>query len=175
MKPLKEILREELFGPHSTAKTKLVAQNIKSKKELQALIDLISPEYSYPTPEAAAWCLRHSLDYVKPHHTFICERLVKKLGVIDRDSLTKNILGTIKYAKIPESIYGELANHCLSYLSQPQRTKAVLYYSLEIMIVICKKEPDLSRELILICEELLPISSDAFKRKFQKVRKTLKQ
>ena len=174
MTTLEKQLKEELLGPHSTANTKLVAQHIKNKQEIQALINLIDKAQPYPTPEAAAWCLRHSLEFNKSHHDFIGEQLIKKIGIIERDSLTKNILGVIKYTKFPESITGELTNHCLTFLTQPYRSKAVLYYSLEIMFEICQREPELFRELDLIVQEILPIASDAFKRKYVKGKKALK-
>jgi len=106
---------------------------------------------------------------------FISTQVIKKFGLINRDSLTKNLLGVIKYANFPESIYGELTNHCLEFLTQPYRSKAVLYYSLEIMLIICKKEPELFRELDMIVQEILPLASDAFKRKYAKGKKALKK
>ena len=174
MNKLEEYLVEQLIGPHSTANSKSVAINVRTKSEIQALLNLIHPDNPYPIPESASWCIRHALDHNVEHHKFICENIVKKIGIIDRDSLTKNILGVIKHSKFPESIYGELSNHCLDYLTQPIRSKAVLYYSLEIMTVICKAEPELSRELSMIVEELIPQASDAFKRKYSKTKKILK-
>ena len=174
MKALEDRFKHELMGNRSTAKSKYVAENISSKKEIQALINLIDSKNDYPIPEAASWCIRHSLEHVPEHHTFICEKMVKKIGEIERDSLIKNLLGVIKHSKFPPSIYGELAHHCLAYLTQPTRSKAVLYYSLEIMTKICKAEPELSRELKLTVDELLPISSNAFKRKYVKTKKALK-
>ena len=148
--PLEEIFKRKLTGNHSVAKVKDVAVEILSEKHIQALLNLIDNSYDYPTPEAAAWCIRHATFHLEDHHAFIAEGLITKLDFVERDSLIKNILGTYKVISIPPSVHGTLANYCLEMLTQPTRSKAVLYYSMEIMFLLCKAIPELSLSLIHI-------------------------
>jgi len=171
---LEDIYKEALAGNHSVAKVKDVAKEISSEEHLTALLTLIDAKHSYPTPEAAAWCIRHSSLELNHHHTFIAENLIDKVHLIDRDSLLKNILGTYRVINIPPSVHGLLANYCLGFLTQPTRSKAVLYYSMEIMMKLCLEVPELTREFIMITDDLLPLASEPFKRKYLKNKKKFK-
>lgn len=156
------------------AKVKDVAKEISSEKHLMALLNLIDAKHNYPTPETAAWCVRHACLDLTHHHTFVAESLISKVKIIDRDSLIKNVLGTYKLITIPASVQGLLADYCLNFLTQPTRSKAVLYYSMEIMMRLCKEIPELSREFIMITDDLLPLASEPFKRKYLKNKKKFK-
>ena len=174
MTRLEEQFKNELMGSHSTAKSKAVAKQVNSKKDVQAILNLIDPKYDYPTPEAACWCLRNATSHIPELHTFIATEIVKPLELFDRDSLIKNILGTLKVIELPKDSYGLISNYCLNFLTQPTRSKAVLYYSLELMTIICKEVPELKRELFMIVDDFIPLASDAFNRKYVKVRNELK-
>jgi len=171
----KEQFLADLCGSHSTARSKDVGASVNSLEDIKVLITLISMEQPYPIPEAAAWSIKHAVDRFKIHQPFLSKELTKKILVIDRDSLIKNILGTLKIIDWSEDIYGVMADRSLTFLSQPTRSKAVRYYSLENMTRICKVEPELYRELEMVVEELLPLSSEAFKRKWVKTKKTLRR
>ncbi len=173
MKDLKEYFKQELNGSHSTANSKALAANIRTKKEFLALISLIDKDEPYPTPEAASWCVRYSIDQLPEFHHLIVTKFSEKLKTAERDSLIKNLLGTIKYLKIEKEHFGVLSEYCITFLTQPYRSKAVLYNSLEIMTTICKCVPELKRELYMIVDDLIPLATDAFKRKYAKTKKIL--
>jgi hypothetical protein len=173
-KDLENHYKEALAGNHSVAKVKDVAKEISSEEHLKALLNLIDAKHRYPTPEAAAWCIRHACLDLNHHHTFVAENLISKVKLIDRDSLIKNILGTYRVISIPTSVHGLLADYCLDFLTQPTRSKAVLYYSMEIMMRLCQEVPELTREFIMITDDLLPLASGPFKRKYLKNKKKLK-
>ncbi len=171
---LEQKFKHELLGNHSVAKVKYVSEKIQSKQDLQALLNLIHPDHDYPTPEAAAWCIRHASSHLKEYHSFIAEGIIQPLQLFNRDSLIKNIIGTLKVIEIPKTCYGEITNYCFDFLTQPTRSKAVLYYSMEVMTKICKAEPELQREFCMIMDDLLPLASEPLKRKYLKVRKGFK-
>ena len=173
-KNLEDYYKKALVGNHSVAKVKDVAKEISSEKQLTALLNLIDAKHNYPTPEAASWCVRHAcLDLIQ-HHTFVAKSLIFKVKIIDRDSLIKHVLGTYKVITIRGSVHGLLTDYCLNFLTQPTRSKAVLYYSMEIMMRLCKEVPELSRGFIIITDDLLPLASEPFKRKYLKNKKKFK-
>ncbi len=165
--------KDALVGSHSIAKVKDVALEIKSKRQIDALLELVSEEHDYPTPEAAVWTIRHALDHCKPHHKYIALKLTDEIHTIQRDSYLKNVLGTLKSLTLPEETYGVIADATLSFLANPTRSKAVHYYSLELMFTLCNAIPELTREFVLTVDELLPLSSEPFKRKYARYKKSL--
>ena len=158
---------------HSVSVVKRLANELNSISEVNALLELCSSEQSYPTPELAVWTIRHGAFKFPDLQPYICSKLLGTLKQINRDSYIKNVLGVIKHHPIPEESFGKLADICLTYLTEPFRSKAVIYYSVEIMTFICKKVPELGREFLMIAQELEPLASDALKRKLVKVRKAL--
>ncbi|MFK7757422.1 MAG: hypothetical protein AB8B53_10875 [Flavobacteriales bacterium] len=162
-----------LDQPHGTANVKTLALEITGGAELEGLVELCQGKQPYPIPEAAAWTIRYAITKLPELQTKAGSALLKTLPEINRDSYIKNVLGIIKHHPISDILYGRLADACLNYLSEPFRSKAVHYYSVEIMTVICMNVPELTREFLLLAAELEPRSSNAMQRKLVKVRKLL--
>lgn len=118
----------------------------------------------------AAWVFSHCLDrdpdLIYPHLT----RLVQELDQPKHhDGVRRSILRALEPAKLPEELWGELADKCFRYLADPQAAAAIRVFAMSVLDNICREVPELRAELKLIIEDQWDHATAAFRARARRV------
>ncbi len=100
-------------------------------------------------------------------------KMVSTLSGSLPDWYKRNILRILQDQTIPEQQWGHAADQCFAYLSAPQEPVAVKVFSMTVLYNICRKIPELSKELRFLIEDQYPLASAGFKARARKVLKQM--
>lgn len=110
---------------------------------------------------------------IQPH----IKKLVKILPEIKIDAVKRialKMLGTTPYP-IDEMLFGELADIAFNFAGDPNQTIATRAFSIDILMQVSQKYPEINPELIAVLETVLPDGSNGLKNKCAKALKKLKK
>ena len=129
----------------------------------------------YRITQRSAWVLSHCID----NHPWLMikhlEALVVNLqndGV--SDAVKRNTVRVLQFAEIPEKLAGLTADLCFSFLQSHKEPIAVKAYAMTIIYNLSMRYPELSNELVLIIEDLLPYGSPGIRSRGMKILKAIK-
>lgn len=164
---------KELEQNHSKASTlQIVAYigNDKSKfEELAALFfskdNRISQRASWPLGYSA---LAHP-ELIYPYF----EQMIHNLENPIHNAVKRNTIRILGELDIPEPLLGEAADICFRFLDDPKEAIATRVFSMEVLLNITKKEPDLANELRIVIEDHYDHGSAGFQARGRKILKEL--
>ena len=168
-------LREAILEEHSKARAERIARFIGHDSErFDQLMQLIF-EGEYRIVQRGTWALRKVCD---KHPELFFPYFEKAVFLLREDrhvAFRRNVLSIIAEQEIPEDYLGELADICFGFLESRSETVAVRVHAMEILAAICRREPELANELILLIETYLPHESPGFKSRGKKILNRLKK
>lgn len=167
-------LRETILAEHSKSQAAKIVKWIgNDKKRFAELVKLFLND-EYRVVQRAAWPLSN---VVIEHPEFVKPYLGKFIDLLSKENLhpavTRNILRLLQFIDVPEKYLGKLTNACFGFLLNSNATIASQVFSMEVLLNITKKEPELKRELQVVVEDLMKEASSGLKARGSKVLKKL--
>ncbi|MBL3656455.1 hypothetical protein [Fulvivirga sediminis] len=167
------ILKEQILKENSKSNTIEIANYIGADpKKFQDLMSLFLGNDYRVTQRASAvvgLCASNHPQLITPYLKKIILNLKRDVNT----AVKRNTVRLLQNIDIPASLLGEAADICFKFLESKQETIAVKAFSMTILANICKKEPDLKRELQILIEDQLSTGSAGFKNRGQKVLKQI--
>jgi hypothetical protein len=120
---------------------------LKDPDLLPELVELSTSTLKHPFPEYASWLLSHvskqAPDLVQPYY----KKILPTLLITSNETVKRNLLGVVKYLPLLPFKEGELLSILLTWIADPACKPAVFMYGMEIVILFCKKYPELYHEV----------------------------
>ena len=110
-------------------------------------------------------CAERHPELIEPY----LQPFVDKLDEPNIHNAVKRNVMRVLQDNLPEQLLGQVATKCFDYISDPAEAIAVKAFSLTVLDTICKREPDLKNELLLLIKERLPYETPAFKSRAKKI------
>ncbi len=166
-------LRDDILQEYSKAQTVKIASQIGSNQEsFDELIKLFLGN-EYRVTQRAAWIVSHCADenpwLIDPH----IESMLLNLQHTASDPVKRNTLRVLRYVDIPEDLMGLAAELCFKFLQSGKEPVAVKVHSMDILLNIVKKYPELKDELKFSIKDQMPFGSAGFKNRGGKILKAL--
>ncbi len=152
----KEYLRAMILKEHTKVQRDIVVAWIGDNHErFGHLMELFLGD-EYRVVQRAAWIVR---EIGKRRADWIAAYVGKIVNAIENpihDAVVRNGLLVLVDVDVPKKYYGRLAEVCFNYLGEVGTPTAIKRASLLILAKICKDEPELKEELVLVLEDQLP-------------------
>ncbi len=132
------------------------------KKRMARLMDLyLHGEWRLAQLAAGVVCL------VAEQHPSMMNRwlpvLLKRIQQRDvHDAVRRCGMWTLQVVEIPPRLAGRIAQISFEMLKDVSQPIAMRVYAMTILVRLCKKEPDLAREVVTAIETVLPYGTGAF-------------
>ncbi len=91
------------------------------------------------------------------------------------DAVKRNTMRLLQSQSVPEALEGELLDVCFALLENAGEAVATKVYAMTVVHNLCRRHPDLKRELALLIETQLPYQSAAFRSRGRKVLAALRK
>jgi len=166
-----ELLKEKIHLREQALKISSYA--CSSPKHFKKLMQcFLSNEYRLAQRAAwsVSWAARNNSSLIKPYIKDLVAQLPKKDV---HDAVIRNSVRILQQIEIPESLHGELMNHCFSFIEFPSTPAAIKAFSLTTLFNLSKFYPEIKHELKLIIEERWNNETAAFKSRAKKILKNL--
>jgi len=116
--------------------------------------------------QTTSWALgcigEQSPALIAPYHTILLAHLQDNTK---HNAVRRNIVRIYQTCPIPEEIEGELYEHCMSYILNPNEAIAIKAFSMTVCERIAQKYTDLIPELIDAITSVLPTGSAGVKNR----------
>ena len=167
-------LKEEILKEHSKKQTLKIANYIgNDKKRFAELMHLFFAN-QYRVTQRAAWIVSNCFQkYPELLNTYL-KPMIKNLEKENlHDAVKRNTLRILQFVSISKDLQGIAFQNCMNLFLLPDEAIAVKVFAMTVMANICKQEPELKNELILVIEEQMPYGSAAYKSRGTKILKLL--
>ena len=135
----------------------------------------IMKEEPVPASQYAAWTWDHlTLEHPEVALPYLNEA-VDLMMEEKHPAIPRALSKMLANSPLPEERLGELTENCFQLLTNIETAIAVKCRCMEILHRVCLREPELSRELVMVIEAQLPYASAGFKNRGKKVIKDLKK
>jgi len=166
---------KELSGEFSKQRTMSIANAIGTDQALFDEFMLLFLGNDYRITQRSAWVLSHCIDshpWLMNKHLEAMVMNLKKEDV--SDAVKRNTVRVLQFADIPESLAGLAADICFRLLQSHKEPIAVKAYAMTIIYNLSQQYTELSDELVLTIEDLLPFGSPGIKSRGMKIMKAIK-
>lgn len=128
----------------------------------------------YRQAQLIAWAVSEIIythpDFIRTHHQDLLRLMTDDEVHV---GIRRNIVRLYQFAPIPEHIEGQLYDHCLQFIQDPQEAIAVRAFSMTVCYRIVERYPDLANELRVSIEESLEDASSGLQNRASKILKKL--
>jgi hypothetical protein len=164
-----------LQNEHSRLATNLIITAVESKpsriEELMACFfsadNRISQRASWPVGDLGEKYPNLLLPYLP--------QCLTQLKLPQHNAIKRNIVRIWQSTELPEDLLGEIFDLCFGFITNPHEAIAVRVFSMTVCANICNRFPDLSGELILAIEDLLPNASPGLLNRGKKTISSLRK
>ena len=125
---------------------------LENPKQIEALVDILINENSYPLPEYASWIIVHLSKSQKTELIQFQNKLIDFLFINQNESVRRNVLNIQKHLGITLYKESEFIDLLISYIQNYEEKVAVQVYSMQLLVSFVKKYPELKTELLEIIE-----------------------
>lgn len=148
-------IAKRLEQEHSLTLTNAIIKYIgDDKKRFKELMDVFL-NGEYRITQRAAWPMSYvAIEHPKLIYPYL-DRLIKKLNAPNNHpAIPRNILRFFQEIEIPEKQEGPLVDACFKLIVSAESAIAVKAFAITVASGICKKYPELKRELRLHLEHM---------------------
>lgn len=148
-------IAKRLEKEHSLSLTNAITKYIDDDKErFKELMDIFLNS-EYRITQRAAWPMSYvAIDHPKLIYPYL-ERLIKKLtDQNNHPAIPRNILRFLQEIEVPKKNEGNLVDACFQLMVSAESPIAVKAFAITVATGICKKYPELKRELRLHLEQM---------------------
>ncbi|MES2774908.1 MAG: hypothetical protein V4722_12025 [Bacteroidota bacterium] len=167
------MLEEMILEEHSKAQTnKIITWVGTDQKRFDELVSLFLKGKPLIT-QRAGW----PLSYIgATHPTLVKKHLKSIIKNLEKPNLhnaiKRNTVRLLEHIDIPESLHGEVMNHCFGYIEDPNEAVAVKAFSLTVLENLSKQYPEIVPEIKLIIESRWEHATAAIKSRAKKLMKS---
>lgn len=151
-----------LKGPYLKSEiTRLTHYVGESKERFAELIDAFrSGTYRHNQRASGVMsaCVEAYPHLIEPYLTFFVESL-SDAPVAQR----RNVFRILQFVPLPEALHGKLVNLCFLYLHDASQPIAIQAYAITVLGRLAGLYPDLSGEIRIWAEDILPFASPALR------------
>ncbi len=166
---------KELSGEFSKQRTVSIANAIGSNQELFDEFMVLFFGDDCRITQRTAWVLSHCIDN---HPWLMNEHLESMILNLHKDNLSdavkRNTVRVLQFAEIPESLAGLTADICYRLLQSHNEPIAVKAYAMTIIYNLSRQYPELTGELVLTIEDMLPFASPGIRSRGMKILSAIK-
>ena len=124
--------------------------------------------------QRAAWPLSYCVEAFPTLALPYLDKLVIKLkDTTNHLGVKRNILRSLQFVDIPESLQGTLLDICLDALANKKEPVAIKVFAMTVAYNIGRHEPSLMNELRIIIEDQMPYALPGFKSRGSKILKAM--
>lgn len=91
------------------------------------------------------------------------------------DAVKRNLLRFLKDLDIEEDYLGQIAETCFTFLRSVDEPAAIRVFAMKTLANICRKYPELSHELLIMVEDMMPHGQPSIRASGKHVIKQLKK
>jgi hypothetical protein len=146
----------------------------KSPIRFKLVIHLMSEHSDITIRNRAAWAISYIVEVhpelMNPYWGIIVKELVNE---VTSGPVKRNITRLLQNIDIPKRYQGEIIHRCFELMNNPKEEIAVRAFSMTVIGNLLSSYPELSNELRLGIEELLPHASAGLKNRAGKILKKL--
>ena len=147
-------IRKELLNEHSKKQSIKIANYINDDAKLfAALIKLVMDDDAVIAQRAAwvmSFCSQKNPSIVMPH----LSKLINHLYNVNlHDAVKRNTIRVMQPIKIPKKVQGTVADICFKFISSNNEATAIKAFAITVLANICKEEPELKNELLLVVKQ----------------------
>ena len=164
---------KELEQNHNKASTLQIVEYVGSdKKRFEELIKLFFSKNNRIS-QRASWPLGYAaIAHPELIYSYL-EQMIQNLENPIHNAVKRNTIRIMGELDIPESLLGAAADVCFRFLDDPKEAIATRVFSMEVLLNITKKEPDLANELRIVIEDHYDHGSAGFQARGRKILKEL--
>lgn len=149
-------IRAEILKEHSKQNSEAIAAWVsKSPQRVAQLMDLFLHD-EYRVVQRLAQVVGKLADTHPQQVAPWLPQLVRRMnepGV--HVAVKRNVVRTLQYVDIPETLHGEVMNTCFDLLADPSETVAVRVFSMTVLDRLSAQYPEIRQELKVIIEDVL--------------------
>lgn len=161
---------------HSKRLTNQIVNEIIAKPILMNEFMEVFLGNSQHITQRAAWVLSYlaekNSEIVIDHLPLLVEELSNPKH---HQAVRRNILRAVQYMDIPSAVSGKLLDTCFFLLNKRDEQVAIKVFSMNLILRMAKKYPEISQELRFGIEEQMDFQSAAFKNRGAKILKELEK
>lgn len=157
-------LRDEILSEHSKANTERIAKWVGGDADRFDELMQLFLKGEYRVTQRAAWivlyCAEAHPDWMKPY----VGKMIKRASEPNvHQAVARNVAAVLQYIDVPKKDLGAVVNFCFNALTNPNAPIAVQANAMTVLTNVCKREPDLKRELKTVIESLMVNGSAGIK------------
>lgn len=169
-------IEQYLLAEHSKAQCLRIVDHIGNDKGRFASLMKLFLRGPYRLTQRAAWplsiCIEKYPELINPWYSKLLNKL-EEPGT--HNAVTRNIVRTLQFVKIPKRHQGRVMSICFDQIADPQAAAAVKAFSIGILQNMVKEYPEIAGELRTIIEERWDQETPAFHSRGRKLLNFLKK
>ena len=133
-------------------KGELVNHFVQTPSDIAKLFQLITDLQAYPNKEYASWSLIHLCKSDQLNLQYLYNDLVDILYTTDDQSVLRNVTCCLGHLKITDYRESEFIDLLILFIQTFENKVALQVYSMRILILFCKKYPELTPEIMEVID-----------------------
>ena len=168
-------IRDEILKEHSQKNSERIADYIGSDKIRFAELMNLFLGNTYRVTQRAAMivniCVEKKPELIKP----FLSKMVNNLEMEIPDAVKRNTLRIFQFIELPKNLWGQTVGVCFRFLISPEEPIAIKVFAMTVAANICKQEPELKNELVLVIEDQLENASAGFRARAKRILKEIRK
>ena len=176
MSDLKAGFTELILAEHSRKQAELIAAEVGPDAERFAVFWALMEHGQPPLPQRASYAMM----VLVTQHPFLFDPFWNRaITMLERDyhiAVHRHLLRVMTDLTLPKDAesLGRLANYCFGVLQNATQPVGLQVNAMQVLFNICQLEPELSGELRMVIESLLPYGTSGFNSRAKRLLKKLK-
>jgi hypothetical protein len=150
-----ENMKEEFKIANKAQNDHLVAKILTDKDFFHKTFE-IALSLDYPVAWRASWCLHKALPKYKKEIISNVDRILKAIPTFTHHGQIGSFIRILKSIDFDPKNTGEVIDCCLKLMKEEKIPDYVKFYSMEFLITIAHKTPELKSEFAYFIEEVIP-------------------
>ena len=168
-------LRKVIANEYSKRQVNQIVKYVgKDARRFKKLVQIYL-EGPYRITQRTAWplsyCVENQPELIIPHLKKMLDQL-QKPDVMD--AVKRNTMRLLQFVEVPEKYHGRIIDTAFRYLHNKKEPVAVKVFSMTVLSMLTKGEPELQKELRMMLEDQLPYAKPGFIARAKKTLKELK-
>ena len=148
-------LKEEFKIANKAQNDRLVAKILADKEFFYITFD-IALSLDYPVAWRASWCLHKALPKYKKEIIANVDRILQAIPTFTHHGQIGSFIRILKSIDFNPENTGEVVDCCLKLMKEEKIPDYVKFYSIEFLVKVAHKIPELKSEFAYFIEDVIP-------------------
>jgi len=148
-------LKAEFKIANKAQNDRLVAKILADKDFFYATFE-IALSLDYPVAWRASWCLHKALPKYKKEIISNVDRILKAIPTFTHHGQAGSFIRILKSIDFDPKNTGEVIDYCLKLMKEEKIPDYVKFYSMEFLVKVAHKIPELKSEFACLVEDVIP-------------------